>query len=138
MSRPEIPGAERVTAWFGYWPSFHDAEILSCHVNRDAASQIRVYTWRTAAELDASGRFVRDRETIVVFTLSKITWLRIEGEDINRQNVLGAISVEHKENGYRLVLGPSYGLSGEVTAADLEVSLESMSSIQPPPETSTP
>jgi hypothetical protein len=25
---PDIPGAADVIAWFGYWPTFHDAGVL--------------------------------------------------------------------------------------------------------------
>jgi hypothetical protein len=28
-----IDGAQRLYDWFGYWPSFHDAEILSLQLN---------------------------------------------------------------------------------------------------------
>ncbi len=28
-SAPEIPGTETIVNWFGEWPSFHDAEVIS-------------------------------------------------------------------------------------------------------------
>jgi hypothetical protein len=31
---PDIPGADDVVKWFGYWPTFHDAQILSITLNR--------------------------------------------------------------------------------------------------------
>ena len=30
----EISGAAELRDWFGYWPMFHDAEIISLHLNR--------------------------------------------------------------------------------------------------------
>jgi hypothetical protein len=30
----EIPGALSVIEWFGFWPSFHDGEILEVHLSR--------------------------------------------------------------------------------------------------------
>jgi hypothetical protein len=32
---PNIPGAESVVKWFGKWPSFHDAEIMTLHIDRE-------------------------------------------------------------------------------------------------------
>ena len=31
---PDIPGAQDVIAWFGAWPTFHDAEVLSISLDR--------------------------------------------------------------------------------------------------------
>jgi Immunity protein 50 len=35
-SKPDIAGADDVVRWFGEWPSFHDAEVLSVHLEHDA------------------------------------------------------------------------------------------------------
>ena len=32
---PAIEYAEAITSIFGYWPSFHDAEVLTMHLDRD-------------------------------------------------------------------------------------------------------
>ena len=121
---PDIPGAETVASWFGEWPSFHDAEILSVHINRGARSQIRVYTFVTTERRDPAGQFVREREAIVVFELQNITSLNLVGEDADRQNVIGGATVEPAGDGWRLVLSPSYGLAGMIVAAEMSVRLE--------------
>jgi hypothetical protein len=43
----EIPGAVELHDWFGYWPDFHDAEIISLHLNRKGCSSLRVHAWDT-------------------------------------------------------------------------------------------
>jgi len=48
---PPIAGAEAVVAWFGLWPSFHDAETLSLETNRRATSLIRLHAWTRRAIL---------------------------------------------------------------------------------------
>src|SRR5215208_4877235 len=48
---PPISGAEAVVAWFGLWPSFHDAEILSLETNRRATSLSRLHAWTRRAIL---------------------------------------------------------------------------------------
>jgi hypothetical protein len=121
----EVPGASTVISWFGSWPSFHDAEVLSVRIERDQPSSVRVRTWTTSSRTDESGHFAREREATVVFQFSGIRSLRLEGEDADRQNVLGALSIEGDEGtGYTLDLGPSYGLFGRIEVDQLSVSIE--------------
>lgn len=47
-----IPGAMQLDSWFGCWPSFHDAEIISLHLNRNGNSFLRVHTWEMTKEVD--------------------------------------------------------------------------------------
>ena len=35
-----IEGAKNLRDWFGYWPSFHDAEVILLHLNRSDASTL--------------------------------------------------------------------------------------------------
>ena len=48
---PAILGADAVVAWFGEWPSFHDAEILSIHIQPP-------WALRDGSRLDRTGRFI--------------------------------------------------------------------------------
>jgi hypothetical protein len=121
---PDIPGAETVASWFGEWPSFHDAEILSVHINRGGRSQIRVYAFATGSRKDPTGHFVREHEAIVVFEFQNIRSIRLDGEDADVQNVLGGARVEPDGDGWRLELAPSYGLAGTIVAAEMSVRLE--------------
>ena len=49
---PDIPGATDVMAWFGYWPTFHDAEVLSIHLNRSSDSEVSLYAFEMTPEVD--------------------------------------------------------------------------------------
>jgi hypothetical protein len=130
MIKPDIPGADRIVGWYGEWPSFHDAEILSFHLNRNGESSIRLHMWKISDKLDRDGAFMREDEKVVVFTFADIRWLKIEGEDANRQNVIGALLVEKQDDIYRLELGPCYGLSGEILAGEISVGLESLGGVE--------
>jgi hypothetical protein len=47
----EVPGgASNIIAWFGSWPSFHDAEVVSLLLDREGESVLKVHYFR------ASGR----------------------------------------------------------------------------------
>jgi hypothetical protein len=119
-----IPGIESVLAWFGRWPSFHDAEILSVHLNRDGTSTIRIHTWNPTSKVDSEGRFIREREAVVVFEFARIGWLKLDGEDADRQNVIAGLTLEAAPAGYRLHLSPCYGLAGEIVAERMAVRIE--------------
>lgn len=121
---PEIPGVDAVVAWFGQWPSFHDAEILSVHINRGGLSVIRIHTWNLSTKVDRTGHFVREREAILVFEFVGIKTLELQGEDADSQNVIQGLVIERTEQGYRLGLSPCYGIAGEMTVEQLTVHVE--------------
>jgi hypothetical protein len=121
---PAILGADAVVAWFGQWPSFHDAEILSLHINRGGLSMIRIHTWNLSTRLDRTGHFVREREAILTFEFAGIKTLRLHGEDADTQNVIQGLGIERTDEGYRLELQPCYGLAGELTVEQIAVHVE--------------
>jgi Immunity protein 50 len=121
---PEIHGADSVVAWFGQWPSFHDAEILSVHINRSGLSVIRIHTWNLSTRVDRTGHFVRERQAILVFEFAGIKTLRLHGEDADTQNVIQGLDIERTEEGHRFKLSPCYGMAGEMTVEQLAVRVE--------------
>src|SRR5919108_3684774 len=116
---PDIPGADAVVAWFGHWPSFENAEVLSVVINRGGRSMIRIHTWNLSARVDRKGQFTREREAIIVFEFAGIKNLRLHGDDEERQNSVHAESIERTEQGYRFQFAPSRGLAGELTAEQI-------------------
>ena len=121
---PTIPGADAVAAWFTMWPSFHDAEVLSFHLNRGATSLIRVHAWIVSSRTDDRGFFIKEREGIVRFELRGIKWLSLEGEDADRQNVIQSLALEQTPDGWKIELVPCYGVSGEIVAEHVSVRIE--------------
>ena len=121
-----IPGAEQVIAWFGQWPSFHDAEVLTLSINREqeSSSLLRIRTWIRTNRVDEKGLFAREHEACVLFEFSGIKSLRIEGEDADAQNVISGLAIDRTDVGTRLVMSPSYGLWGEIVATRFRVSLD--------------
>jgi hypothetical protein len=123
---PRIPGADAVISFFGRWPSFHDTEILTLHIDRESKrSFLRIRAFTTTDQTDASGHFVRDRDALVRFDFSGIRALSIEGEAADGQNVVQSLRVERVNDGYRLELAPCYGLAGVLEVATLSIHIES-------------
>ena len=104
---PDIPGAAEVIAWFGYWPTFHDAEVLSIALDRVAGCRVAIHAFETTAAVDAVGRYGAAKHAIVTFCLEGfpqdthgITNTQIAYFD--RQNVLSSARVEERTYGYAL------------------------------------
>jgi hypothetical protein len=76
----ELAGAETVTQWFGGWPSFHDAEVISVFLARRGSSVLRVYPYNP------------QKPATVEFVLEDVT--DIELHDFSCQNVIFSLDVE--------------------------------------------
>jgi hypothetical protein len=118
----DIPGALDLLAWFGHWPSFHDAEILSIHLNRRGESAVTVHTRHRTNEVDSRGYFVLTKHVVVTFTLEGI--LTVELGDFNHQNVISGLGVEKTTTGYRLTLHPCFGAQGSLEAKGIRITIQ--------------
>ncbi len=121
----DIPGGPELLQWFaGRMPSFHDAEVLSLALDRDAASAIlRVHAFQMTPEVDARGYFICTRHVVVVFKLSWIETMELDG--FNHQNALDGLKLSRTDGGdVRLGLEPACGLGGFIQAKELEIAIE--------------
>ena len=116
---PAIPGADALAAWFGHWPSFHDAEIHELHLNRHGASWLRVHTWRMTDRVDNDGYYVLERHVVVTFNMKQIATLVLDG--FSHQNVISGLVIEQVPDGLVMTLEPCYGLSGMIEAKEIRV-----------------
>jgi hypothetical protein len=118
----DLVGTNALTAWFGRWPSFHDAEILSVELNRRGTSRIRIHTWNMTTDVNAAGGYKIDKHCVVLFLLEEISYLELA--DFSGQNVIFGLQIEKQEAEYRLELSPCYGLAGYVVAKSIEIEFE--------------
>ena len=119
---PDLPGAEALAAWFGGWPSFHDAEIHELHLNRRGLSTLKLQTWSMTNAVDEKGFFVCEKYVLVTFSLAQIEQLVLE--DFSHQNVIFELGLEPSEAGWVLTLNPCYVLSGIIQAKQITVAFE--------------
>lgn len=121
----DISGGPELLQWFaGRMPSFHDAEVLSLALDRDAASAIlKVHAFEMTSEVDARGYFICTRHVVVVFKLQWIGSMELDG--FNQQNALDGLKVSRTDGGeVRLDLEPAYGLGGFIQAREVEIGIE--------------
>jgi hypothetical protein len=126
---PDITGAKDVLDWFGYWPTFHDAEVVSVSLDRVRGCSVSIHAFQTTPEVDARGHYVTTKHAIVTFWLegfprnaSGISRIRIEY--FNQQNVLSSASVNRLPEGYELRLEGCYGVDGSIVCERMSVTLE--------------
>jgi hypothetical protein len=117
----EIQGADELHEWFGYWPDFHDAEIMSLHLNRKGTSSLSVHTWEMTKEVDAKGYYIITKHVVVEFVLELVSGLTLNG--FNHQNVISGLVVEKIDSGFRLTLDECYGVAGILEAQNVTLRL---------------
>ncbi|MFI0846171.1 hypothetical protein [Mesorhizobium sp. IMUNJ 23232] len=74
-----IPGAAEVVDWFGFVPTFHDAEVVGLDLRRRAPSRLNVYFWRGLNQTDERGHFICDRHAVVTFVMTDIIHIQLKG-----------------------------------------------------------
>ena len=117
----DISEAAVLHDWFGYWPGFHDAEIVSLHLNRKGSSFLRVHTWEMTKEVDEKGCYVLAKHVVVEFILESVSGLRLDG--FSQQNVIFGLAIEKTDSGVRLKLDDCYGLAGSIEAERMSLRL---------------
>src|SRR5713101_7493668 len=126
---PDIPGVAEVIAWFGYWPTFHDAEVLSIALNRSGVSQVAIHAWEITPEISASGHYILAKHAVVTFSLEGFPEneqgiVNTEVAHFNQQNVLSSARVNKRSGGHESVLEGIYGVHGRIACERMAVKLE--------------
>lgn len=94
-----IAGAEHLVAVFGYWPSFHDAEVLWLRCDRRAHGhgcygptlEALVHAFEMTNEVDADGCYVLRHHVLVHLRFLDVVELRLDG--FNYQNALMGLTI---------------------------------------------
>jgi hypothetical protein len=109
-----ILGHEKLTALFGQWPCFHDAEVIDFTLNREepaARAQIRVFN-----------------HAVVTLRFANVVDLELWG--FNEQNAIFDLKIEPESGhpdvtgqgpAYRVVFESSYGMGASYLCASIEV-----------------
>jgi Immunity protein 50 len=114
-----IAGAQELYDWFGYWPHFHDAEIVKFRLDLSAPCSLLVHTWEMTKRADAQGYYELTKHVVVDFTLEGVSALDLQ--DPLDHSILFDLGVEKTETGFRLSMSASYGLSGTIRTQNLSL-----------------
>jgi hypothetical protein len=93
----KVRNSEALADIFGYWPSFHDAEVVEVRVNRgdslDAQGEVRkptleadIHVFETTDEVTEEGFYALRKHTLATLAFRGIDELKLDG--FNHQSVL--------------------------------------------------
>lgn len=131
-----IANADRLTRIFGYWPSFHDAEVLEMNLSRggngadlggDNAPILtaRIYVFEMTSKVRSDGRFVLRNHTLVMLRFEGVDGLELDG--FNHQNALNELSfnlvpqADGRPPRLAVTFDPAYGMGASFTCRSAEV-----------------
>lgn len=108
-----IIDSEKLTSVFGYWPSFHDAEVIWLRLDRRGSElgegptlEAQVFAFEMTRDVDPAGYFVQRHHVLVHFRFSGVAELKVD--DLNQQNVLFELRInavrDEQSDGRRLVV----------------------------------
>lgn len=100
MTKPvPVENAEALTRLFGHWPSFHDAEVLSIHLDRAGEDgpclDAEIHVFQMTNAVDEQGYYVLTNHTLVTLRFTNL--LLRELRWFNAQNSLFQIDMEQVE-----------------------------------------
>ncbi len=121
-----IPGAAELVAWFGSWPSFHDAEVINLTLNRTGVSTLKIETWEMTDKIDEAGYFVMQKHVSVTFRIEEIISLALA--DFSSQNVIFGLDLSLIDHGVQIRLDPCFGISGTIAARNVSIEYEPLPS----------
>jgi hypothetical protein len=132
-----IQGSERITNIFGYWPSFHDAEVLDLHFWRghsDATKDLydfpvltlKIHLWELTKEVNSEGFLVLKHHT-----LATLRFANVEGDfemhGFNHQNSILELSITSIERTkipspcFSVEIVPAFGMGASFHCSQIEV-----------------
>ncbi len=121
-----IENSEALISVFGYWPSFHDAEVLELLIQRNGSSSgcasivALVHVFEMTNQIKSDGHFLCHKHSIVSFAFEDIDELTLDS--FNYQNVLDCLSIEEMESGsFAVTFDSAYGLDAFFTCRHIKV-----------------
>ena len=120
-----IRNAVLVTDIFGYWPSFHDAEIVSIRLERAPDVpylEAVIDVFQMTDEINVDGYYVNKNNTLVTLRFSDLQLHSLDS--FNHQNVLFELTIEPKTDSdfrFAIAFSSSYGCEAHFDCNTIEV-----------------
>jgi hypothetical protein len=116
-----IAGAKELHDWFGYWPDFHDAEVLIFRLDTAAPSLLALHTWEMTNKIDEQGYYELTKHVVVRFELESIRSVSVV--DLWHKSILLDLTVDTTESGFQVSFSAAYGISGTIELERLSLSV---------------
>jgi Immunity protein 50 len=119
----KFPGVELITKVFGYWPSFHDAEIKWLRLDITDSEggigpmlEFAIHCFEITDKVSPSGFCVLEKHTLVHFRFRQVSDLDLHG--FTNQNAIFGLEIEDESNPtwedqfFKISIVASSGLGG--------------------------
>jgi hypothetical protein len=131
-----IVGSEKLTTIFGYWPSFHDAEVLELHFWRGDIQTdkgiydfpvltLKIQVWELTNKVDPQGFLVLQHHTLTTLKFYDVDDFQMQG--FNHQNAMMRLllSSEQRSEGpspyFAVEVEPAFGMAASFKCLRMEV-----------------
>jgi hypothetical protein len=131
-----IQGSGKLTSIFGYWPSFHDAEVIEIHfwrgdIDTDNNKYVfpvltaRLHLWEMTREVNPEGYLGRRLHTLARLRFYDVDDFKMEG--FNHQNAILGLRVTSQERSkgpsplFDVQFEPAFGMGASFTCSRIEV-----------------
>jgi hypothetical protein len=128
-----IEGAEKLIAVFGYWPSFHDAEVLWLLMDRRPVREdvylptleMMVHAFEMTSEIGPDGAYVLRHHVLVHLRFHMVDLVKLA--DFNHQNSLHGLNFKNirarqlELADFEITLEGDWGLDGSFICKAVEV-----------------
>jgi hypothetical protein len=131
-----IIGSEKLKTIFGYWPSFHDAEVLDLHFWRGNIQTekgiydfpvltLTIHVWELTKEVDPQGHLVLRRHTLTTLRFYDVDDFQMQG--FNHQNAIMGLLLtsEQRTEGpspyFAVEVEPAFGMGASFKCLRVEV-----------------
>lgn len=129
----KIISFEKISEIFGYWPSFHDAEIINISLDRSGKDEwegpilfAKIHVFQMGPETKNNGKeFVYHHHLIVTFRFTTVENLALGG--FNQQNAIDGLEISEKYNEERKInvfgikLSPGFGVQCSFDCDSIEI-----------------
>jgi hypothetical protein len=131
-----IVSGEKLTKIFGYWPSFHDAEVLELHFCRGNVQPdkgnynfpvltLKIHVWKLTNQVDSAGYLILQHHTLTTLNFCDVTDFQMEG--FNHQNAMLELSLTSQDRTkgpspyFAVRLEPAFGMGASFKCLRIEV-----------------
>ena len=131
-----IKGSHKLADILGYWPSFHDAEVLDLHFWRgdvDPSQKqylfpvltVKIFVWELTNETDDRGYIVLRNHTLTTLQFHDVEEFHMDG--FNHQNAILGLSIDQQERTdntsqlFAVRFDPAFGMSASFRCTRIEV-----------------
>lgn len=132
-----IRGSEKITDIFGYWPSFHDAEVLDLHFWRGQVDPgksiydfpvltLKIHLWELTKEVSSKGFLVLKNHTLATLRFVNVEE-DFEMHGFNHQNAILELSITSVERTkapspcFSVKVISAFGIGASFSCAQIQV-----------------